>query len=234
MPIDPAIFVRARKFDRAALESFFASNYGLVHRIAYALSGRENVGRGIVRFVLGRAVRQLPQWRDADSAERWFYHFTVLIARRAAVQRTEIGEDCLIRPGPVDPAYVAFIRCLRELPFQQSEAFILHHGEKLKLRDLAIAMDCSTHAAEQHLMAGTESLQKLSGGDFENLTNKLILAYSQLMPGEDLARPALQRVIARSIWARRVKRLLKVVIVLVVLGAVAYGAWKWREFLPWL
>jgi DNA-directed RNA polymerase specialized sigma24 family protein len=234
MPIDPATFVRAQSFDRAALESFFASNYGVVHRIAYALSGREDVGRGIVRFVLARAVRQLPQWRDADAAERWFYHFAVLIARRAAVHRTGPQDDCLAKPsGQADPAHIAFIRCLRALPFQQCEAFILHYGEKLKLRDLAIAMDCSTHAAEQHLLAATESLRTLSGPDFDNLTGKMILAYSQLMPGEDLLRPALRGAISRSLWARRIKRLVRVLIALVILGALAYGAWRWGGLLPW-
>src|ERR1041385_2670027 len=83
MPVDEAVLPQARKFDRQAVEAILEGMYPLVHRTACALSGREDVGRGIVRFVMNHAIRQLPRWSNSDTAERWFLHFVVLTSRRA-------------------------------------------------------------------------------------------------------------------------------------------------------
>ena len=152
MPIDDDLLFRAQGGDRRAAERMLSEIYPAVCRMAYGLSGREDVGRGIVRFIATQAVRQLGKWRDAAAAERWFYHHTVLTGRRAVRHRPDAMGDTLLGEA-ADAPYVAFLRALRSLPQQQSEAFILNHGEHLNTRYLAIAMDCSTHAAEMHLGA---------------------------------------------------------------------------------
>src|SRR4051794_34995489 len=130
MPVDQAVFARARNLDRPAVESLLAATYPAVHRIAHALAGREDVARGTVTFVMTHAPRHLPSWRDIDAAERWFYPPPALTPRRAERHHPDPNDDLLLRcaPGaPNDPAYAAFIRGLRALPVQQREAFILHH-----------------------------------------------------------------------------------------------------------
>ncbi len=145
MAIDEQMVSRARRMKRAAVRDLLEQLYPPTHRLAMALAGREDVARGIVSFVMKKAVRQVRRFRDADSARRWFHHYTVLISRRAAAHRPSSDEECFIRRcEDRSPAYVAFIHAMRSLPIQQREAFILHYCEGLDERAMAIAMDCST------------------------------------------------------------------------------------------
>src|SRR3954464_6790294 len=80
--IDESLFARAKNLEREALEKLVESVYPGICRIAYGLSGREDVGQGIVRFVINHSLQQLGQLRDAAEARRWYYHFTVLVSRR--------------------------------------------------------------------------------------------------------------------------------------------------------
>src|SRR4051812_35090482 len=159
MPVDDELLDRARRFDRAAIEAIFAENYPAVSRIAMGLSGRTDVGMGVTRFVIKRALHALPSWKDEDAPQRWFLHHTIITTRRAAKHQPDKTNDTLIAdPRAAAPEYVAFIRALRSLPFQQREAFLLHHGERLNERWSAVTMDCSVIAASNHLNAATATL----------------------------------------------------------------------------
>src|SRR3954454_14015086 len=133
MPIDEDVVARARKFDRAAVETILTQLFPAVHRMAYALTGRADAGSVVERFVLKRSMRVLENWKDADAPERWFYHHTVLATRRARHAPTNINDDLLlVTPddgtpdrAPPPAAYPASPRALRCLPMQQREAFIL-------------------------------------------------------------------------------------------------------------
>src|SRR5947207_9657725 len=145
--INEELLRRAQQMDRGALESLIESVYPALCRIAYGLSGRADVGRGIVRFVINHSLQQLTAWRDAADARRWFYHFTILVARRGRKHEPGAQQDTLVEnSGEVSAAYVAFVRGIRVLPFQQREAYLLTYGEALSPRDTATAMDCSTSA----------------------------------------------------------------------------------------
>ncbi|HEX2973151.1 MAG TPA: sigma factor-like helix-turn-helix DNA-binding protein, partial [Tepidisphaeraceae bacterium] len=174
--VDDDIFVQAQRQDRQALEQLLESTYGPLQRMAYGLSGREDVGRGIVRFMMKQGLARLPQWRDAEMARRWFYHHTILTVRRAAMHQPTPKQEVLLR-GQQPAAYQAFIRAMRALPQQQREAFLLTHGEKLDSRQVAIAMDCSTHAVELHLQAAQDALTPLAGDSFPALVNQMTQAY---------------------------------------------------------
>src|SRR5258705_1457519 len=81
LSINEEVLSRAQQLDRSALEALIEAVYPALCRIAYGLSGREDVGRGVVRFVINHSLQQLAQWRDPADARRWFYHFTILVAR---------------------------------------------------------------------------------------------------------------------------------------------------------
>lgn len=225
MPLDESTFHLARKLNPAAIESLLASFCPAVHRIAHGLTGRSEVGNGVVLFIVRQAIRHLPTWRDCDAAERWFYHHTVLACRRVSPRQPPAKGDSLITPGGDDAPYVAFIRALRSLPYQQREAFLLHHAEQLPPRTLAVAMDCSTHAAQLHLQGAQGVLEPLAGPAFNTLTDRMRQVYQQLAPSEQVLRPALRRQIRRSLIPRRLKRLLTLALVLIFLGAAAYLAY---------
>src|SRR5436190_20123545 len=166
MSDDDEILKRARKYDRSAVEALLATYYPIVYRIAYSLTGREDVGRGVVRFVFNQSLKVLPKWDRDGAPQRWFTHHTVLTTRRADRYEPEPAKDVLVKPFGKPPAdYVAFIRALRALPQQQREAFLLTQGEGFDLRALAVAMDCSTEAAGNHLKAATDMLRTISGAE---------------------------------------------------------------------
>ena len=236
MPIPSDAFARARKLKPDAVATVLASVYGNVHRLAYGLAGRADVGRGIVRYVMARAVRLLPNWHDEAEAELWFHHFTVLTARRSHRNRPEPLKDLLVvggdgyhrgafTPAGDDPAYVAFVAALRALPHQQQEAFLLHHGEKLNTRFMSVSMDCSIEAAHNHLRVATGSLRMVAGPSFDAFTNRLAVAYARQTPSEDLVLPSVKSIVRRRVWPRRVGRWVRAVFVLALLAALIYAAW---------
>ena len=234
MPIDQQTLARARRFDRAAVESIFAENYPAVCRIALGLAGRADVGAGVARFVVKQALHALPYWKDEDAPQRWFIHHTILTVRRAAKHQPDKTNDTLIENPRSTPAeYVAFIRALRTLPFQQREAFILHHGERLNERWSAVSMDCSVIAASNHLNAATATLMPIAGTNFGAFVDAIARVYRNLAPSEELMVPKLRRTIAQHVWPRRIARALAWTLVLAFLLAIGYAAfviWPKLEF----
>src|SRR5471032_1967672 len=109
MAVHDTILDRAVRLDRPAIEAIFATNYPTVCRMAMGLTGRADVGAGVTRFVIKRALHALPNWKDEDAPQRWFLHHTVLTTRRAAKHQPDNTNDTLIadhRSAP--PEYVAF------------------------------------------------------------------------------------------------------------------------------
>jgi DNA-directed RNA polymerase specialized sigma24 family protein len=217
-------FDAARQWNPAALQSLLASGYAPARRIAHALSGHESVARAVANVLMQRCLRLLPKWRDVATAETWFYHHAVLTTRGVRVAVPEPREDPLVIHGAAtEPEYIAFIRAMRHLPAQQLEAFILHHGERLNPRLLAVAMDCSMSAADTHLSAATEALRAVSGGHLNALSEHLTRAYAALAAAQPDANPIVRvqvRRVRRRIWLKRL-------IVLAILGAIAAGVVWW-------
>ena len=139
-----------------------------------------------------------------------------------------MGEnDLLIQTNPQrSPQYVAFIRALRALPYQQVEAFILHHGESFNLRYLAVAMDCSTKAAEQHLSAATSALRAIAGDSFDALTLQLRRAYQKLSPADRVQVPQVGKIVRLHVWPRRLWRIIKFLVTIAFVAAAGWFAWK--------
>jgi hypothetical protein len=169
----------------------------------------------------------LPKFRDEGEPQRWFLHHTILACRREGPPRGA-KEDLLVAvadPAP-SPPYVAFVRAVRALPQQQMEAVILHHGESFNLRYMAVAMDCSTAAAQTHLNAATETLQLVAGDQLATLLSRLRAAYQRLSPAERVQVPTVGRLVRRHVWPRRLWRTVKWLIVITLLAAIAWAAWK--------
>ena len=218
--------------DRRAVEAVLADSYPSVHRMAHALTGRSAAAQRVIRLVFRRALKVIPTWRKGIIPENWFYHHTLLTARDVAPTAPTGDKDLLASMGPAgEPAYAAFVRALRALPRQQTEAFLLNHCEKLNERLLGVAMDCSTQAAATHLAAATESLRRMGGDQFAALTAAVEKAYAALTPGDAAITTSVGRQIRSALWARGVRRLVRRVILLAILAALAYAGWRWRELL---
>jgi DNA-directed RNA polymerase specialized sigma24 family protein len=227
MPIDADVFRRARKGNIRAAISVMSDCYPQVYRIAYALSGRDDVGRGIVRYVMKRGLRQLANWSDESAPMRWCQHHTLLTVRRATRHPPDVAHDTLVRGAQTDNAYyAAFIRALRSLPMQQREAFILTHGEQWDARNLATAMDCSTEAAQVHLKEATRALSQLGGNFYSTFTAQLAQTYKNLTPSEELVLTNVQLGVKRYLWPRKLWRLIELIIMATLITAMVLFVWK--------
>jgi DNA-directed RNA polymerase specialized sigma24 family protein len=231
MEIPAELFTRAKKLKRPAVDELFAQVYPAVVRIAKGLSGREDVAEGVVRFIMVRAAKMIPTWRDETAAERWFLHHTVLTARRAAAHEPNPKSDLLAASDPPTPEYVAFVRAIRQLPVQQREAFLLHAGERFNPRYLGVAMDCSTQAAQAHLDAARAALRAVTGPEgFEPLVGRLSAVYAHLGPAETEVIPTVRKWVNKGLRPQRLRRLIRTVLATAVLAGVGWAVWKWQLF----
>jgi DNA-directed RNA polymerase specialized sigma24 family protein len=221
MAVEPNVLKAARKYKSSAVEELFGAYYPTVYRLAYALCGEQSAARRVIDRVVQRALTVMPKWRDDGDADRWFYHYTVLETRRN--EASGAGPDPLL-DGNATPAYAAFLRALRGLPVQQREAIVLHHGERLNPRFIGVAMDCSMDAATNHLRAGTQHLEAMTGGQLAPLLQTLSQAHWHLAPPSQIARPEIRRSISRYLLPQRLRRRLLILAILAVAGA----AWYWR------
>jgi DNA-directed RNA polymerase specialized sigma24 family protein len=230
MPVSAATIAGARTFDPEAVHELFESVYPAVHRVAHALAGREDVARGVIRFVMTHAPKQLPAWKDESDARRWFLHHAVLTTRRASPNHAPAPrEDLLADGGP--PEFVAFVKALRTLPHQQAEAFLLHHGEHLADRSLATAMDCSTAAAAQHLTGAHDALRPIGGEQFAAFVERIAERHRALTPADDVLEPSVRGYVAAAIRPRRIRRLVRIALFLAVVACAAYVVWRYKQAL---
>src|SRR3954470_15866506 len=183
----PELVAAAKKLRTSAVAQLLENEYPAVYRVACGLAGRDDVGRGIANFVLARSIRMMPKWDVEDDPRQWFYHFTILTARRAIKHQPKPAKDLLVvkseQAQQTSTEYLAFVAALRALPRQQLEAFLLHHGEKLNPRYTSLAMDCSTEAATAHLVAAIAALRSVvPEGRLDPLIQRAAAAYTRLTP----------------------------------------------------
>jgi DNA-directed RNA polymerase specialized sigma24 family protein len=227
MPLDSDVIEAARKWKPHAVTLVLQDNAPCVYRIAYALAGRWDVGRGIARFVLNRSVRMMPKWKPEDDPANWYHRFTIMVSRRS-VQHTiaSPAKDVLVEQAmQPDTRYIAFVSALRQLETQQREAFLLHHCERLNARYSALAMDCSTEAADNHLKAADQSLRLVAGTDFDALAKKLADAYAHLTPDPNDLLPTVNSLVFRGVRLRKWLRRIVLLIGLATFAALLWGGW---------
>lgn len=200
-------------------------------RIALALCATRDDAENVVENVLTRSGPLSAKWETDGEAVRWFVHYTVLRTRECPPAETK--KDSLWNAANTAES-AAVIAALRQLPMQQREAFLLRHGEKLELRQLATAMDCSSAAAANHLAMATATLNKLTSNGLDDFTDELPGLMQKLVPPDEELEIQIQHMLARQkkwIWTRRILRavgwmLLAVIIVCLawILGRMIHGS----------
>ena len=227
MVLTAEVIEGARKLRPHDVSALLRDQFPSVYRLAYALAGRWDVGRGIARFVLARSVRVMPKWKPDDDPVNWFHRYTIMMSRRSARHTIDVRKDVLVEQAmQPDNAYIAFVAALRHLEAQQREAFLLHYCERLNDRYSALAMDCSTEAATNHLKAATQALRLVAGADFDPLTKKLCDAYAHLTPeGQDVI-PQINKVVFRQVNLRKWLERIVLLVELAILAALLYGGWR--------
>ncbi|MGA3066981.1 MAG: sigma factor-like helix-turn-helix DNA-binding protein [Tepidisphaeraceae bacterium] len=210
-----------------SLRKFLRDQYCRICRVAHALCRNPNAAKKTVVRVMRASGRFLPKWKSAQEADSWFLHHTILTIREISGKTSpRPANDYLIQhadnPGL---SYLAFVRALRHLPQQQREAFLLSRGEHLDSRQLAIAMDCSTSAAANHLAAATDALKAIAGDAFEAQTTALAGVYASLTPPEEKVLAGIAATtgsLHRNKWRHR----LKILLGWLILALLAWTVWQ--------
>jgi DNA-directed RNA polymerase specialized sigma24 family protein len=227
IPIDADVVHDARKLRPAAVNAILQANAPCVYRLAYALAGRWDVGRGVARFVLNRSIRLMPKWKPEDDPANWYHRYTIMVSRRGA-RHTIVSpaKDVLVEQAVnTDTRYIAFVSALRQLDTQQREAFLLNHCERLNARYSALAMDCSTEAADNHLRAADQALRLVAGEDFDALAKMMCDAYAHLTPDPNDLLPTVNSMVFRGVRLRKWLRRVVLLIALAAFAALLWGGW---------
>jgi DNA-directed RNA polymerase specialized sigma24 family protein len=226
MDVDSDLLSAARKGRRDAIIELLTIHYPLVWRMAEALTGRRDIARGVMKYVMPRSLKALPHWKNEGDPHRWFYHHTLLTTRRTSPKhQPDPLKDSLVDGPTVTASYLAFIKALRDLPMQQKEAFILANGEGAGARAMAVAMDLSTLAAENHLREASERLRALSPDKYDAHVARLQATYRKLGPDEEMGVPGIRSNVSRLIRPWFIRRTLRTIFGIVALVAAAWGAW---------
>jgi DNA-directed RNA polymerase specialized sigma24 family protein len=234
MPPTPELLERAKKGRRAAIEAVITEYYPRVHRVAQALCGQELAGLHVERQVIRRSLAAMRTWDHPPDVQRWFLHHTILASRQRKNHEIDLVSDPLIRGVATNSAYYpAFIRAVRTLPMQQREAYILHHGERLDVRGLSIAMDCSQEAAANHLKEATAALSAYGGDFFPTFTANMTQTYDRLSPAEELVVPAVRSSMRGRMSMGKVLGWTVTAIKLGVIAGVIFLSWKIVPMLKW-
>lgn len=221
--VDSITLKRARKLRREAVEDVVNESFPSVTRIAHALAGTDPAGAAIVARIVRRGLLQIPKFRDAGEPQRWFLRHTILACRAEPGPPPAADADLLVTCAATPSLeYAAFIKALRGLPQQQMEAFVLHHAEAFNARYTAVAMDCSTTAAQQHLDTADKALRAIAGDAFDPCVATLRQAYQSLTPAARVQTPHIRSIIRRHVWPRRLWRGFKVLLLCTVLVGVAW------------
>ena len=115
---------------------------------------------------------------------------------------------------------------------QQREAFILHFGEKLDARAIAVAMDCSTGAAQNHLLAAVDQMRVLDVMGFDPNVLRMRSIYENLGPTEQLTIDDIRRRVRTALlpWTlvRAAKKIMKLLLIALLAAVTWLALWTWR------
>ncbi len=200
----------AEVVDRPTLETVLLEQYPAAYRLAVGLCGSAEMAGEVARRVLNRATLVALRWTAAGADERWFLRFTVLASRQ--VDRTDGG--------------AAGLDWLTSLPQQQREAVVLAHGLQLDLHRVAAAMDCSSSAAANHLVAAVALLQGV--GPVHEWTAGLPAQLAAIVPPSTVIAADVAHAVSRNRWRTWVRRGVALLLAAMLL-AVAWAGWQaWR------
>jgi DNA-directed RNA polymerase specialized sigma24 family protein len=210
------------------LLTLLRQSHARIYRIALALCGNRQSAEAVVERVLRSSGNISRRWETDEDAQRWFMHYTVLLCRRTNNERKNAGSEVIRRAGSdgekpgssaylrtgvggneallnlvTDPDSVSILHAIQQLPTQQREAFLLHHGEEMDLRQMATAMDCSSAAAANHLVAAVKALKESHLVGIGEFTARLPAMLRQLVPPANELDGYLKNLIAvqrRRMW----------------------------------
>ena len=150
----------------ADFDAFYAATAPGMVRTLVPLTGDVAEAEDVVQEAFERAWLRWARVCDCASPEAWVR----TVARRLAVsrwRRMRNASTAWLRRAPatalpdLDPAYLALIEALRQLPPTQRVAIVLHHLVDLSVEEVAAETGSSVSAVKKQLTRGRSALSVL-------------------------------------------------------------------------
>lgn len=150
--------------DDSTFESFYRSEYRPLLRIAWAMTGRRDLGEDLVQDVM---IKVHQRWSKVSRYERpgafarrvllndatsWIRRRTT--ERRATERLPNVHSVPAVEPPPDETLWSA----LRSLPTRQAQAVALHYLDDLSTADIAQVLDIAPNTVKVHLHRGRAAL----------------------------------------------------------------------------
>lgn len=225
--IDDDLLFRAQRRDGDAAAEVYALVLPQMTRLAITLCASERSGKAAVQQVMQRSSRVFERWRDGEEAARWFTHQLILFTRRVPRPK-KIEEDIMYANSDAlgRTEYRAFLTSIRRASTQQQEAYVLNTTLRWNPRLMAIAMDCSTEAAANHLEALASQLKELSGSAYAELVSIFVRTFRRLPPDSGMTPAALARKLSVRRTTSRVRGVVQFVVMIAIIAASAWFGWQ--------
>jgi RNA polymerase sigma-70 factor (sigma-E family) len=157
---------------RSRLEDLYSEHAGRAVRLAYLMTGDEQVAQDLAQEAFARIAGRFHDLRHPD-AFPGYLRVTVLNLSRGHLRRLRTQREYLRRQRPDEESTAAddagerdaMWRSLQTLPHRQRAALVLRYYEDLSERQAADALDCSVSALKSLVTRGLEALRsEMKGG----------------------------------------------------------------------
>jgi RNA polymerase sigma-70 factor (ECF subfamily) len=157
-------------------ESFWASEYRSLVRIAYALSGSAGVAEDLVQEAMLRAFVHWDTVRHADNPSAWIRRVLMnltysrgrpLMSEARALARLR-GERRSERSLSHDASSV--VDTIRQLPRREAQVVALHYLDDMSVQSIADVLGCPENTVKTRLRRGRERLGDLLRAETEELS----------------------------------------------------------------
>ena len=153
--------------DRAAFEQLIRRYHGMIHALAWRMTGSTADADDLAQDIFIRAYRQLATYRGDAAFSSWLYRIginTCLNWKKAAARRAQLQTAWTDQPAPsgVDGEVSARVQeALLKLPPKQRAAIILTVYEEMNHAEAARALGCSETTVSWRIHIARKKLREL-------------------------------------------------------------------------
>jgi RNA polymerase sigma-70 factor (ECF subfamily) len=169
-----ALVERAQRGDAAAQRALYETNVERVYRLAFRLSGRDDVAREMTQDAFVRAFQRLGEFRSESAFSTWLHTIAVSVtlnevrrrkrvhAREASLLEASSVEE---RQRPSDPIMRERIaEAVATLPDKQRMVFLMHDAEGFTHEEIATTLGVAVGTSKAQLSYARAKLRAALAG----------------------------------------------------------------------
>jgi len=169
---EAALIERAKTGDQSAFRSLYDAHVDRVFRLAYRISGDDQMAQEFTQDVFVRAFQKLGQFRGHSRFSTWLHSITVSVAingskkvKRLHTRHTDLDFNTEGRSEKApDPGLRARLRrAIETLPEIYRTVFLMHDLEGYPHREIAEVLDIPVGTSKARLSRARANLRGLLG-----------------------------------------------------------------------